>query len=160
MIFSCKWYMMTMLGDVRWFLLIFDAFSMSFCDFQTTENPLFLRFVIQDKVFYFQCWNLRFWCQIRIQRVELGHRGGTHPVGATSTAILVNLTPSTGGSRWIWSGFLDKNPPQIFKRLVTFDLTRQTSQKLTHHIPDRISPHVYFQLFQSNRTRDSWAAAC
>ena len=25
--------------------------------------------------------------------VELGHRGGIHPVDATSTAIFVNLTP-------------------------------------------------------------------
>ena len=33
--------------------------------------------------------------------LEMGHRGGIHPVGATSIAILVNLTPSTGGSRWI-----------------------------------------------------------
>jgi hypothetical protein len=37
--------------------------------------------------------------------VELGHRGGIHRVDATSTSIFVILTPSTGGSRWIWKLF-------------------------------------------------------
>ena len=37
--------------------------------------------------------------------IELGHRGGIHRVDATSTSIFVILTPSTGGSRWIWKLF-------------------------------------------------------
>ena len=42
---------------------------------------------------------------------ELGHRGGIHRVGATSTAFYSKVTPSTGGSRWKWTLFWHQNPP-------------------------------------------------
>jgi hypothetical protein len=44
-------------------------------------------------------------------RIELGHRGGIHRVGATSTAFYSKVTPSTGGLRWKWKLVWHQNPP-------------------------------------------------
>ena len=72
------------------------------------HNQVFKRFIAKCCFVFYELVEKHIWNSFpdsHGQLKSLGTAGGIHRVDATSTSIFAILTPSTGGSRWIWKLF-------------------------------------------------------